>query len=475
MIAWTIVVSLFVSAKPISSAEAERHFEQGLRHFSSGDREGALLEFEQARAIEPSPPVLFNIALIASTLGRHVHALEALELLLATPEKVPANRMAKVKALHAQSLAKVGTLVIRAPVEGAAIDVDGRSVGRAPLSAPVRVMPGRVLVTALAPRYAPGRQEIEVVPGQRRELEVPLQPLERPIAQLKIACEVPGADVYLDGQRVAMTPVKATIPVVPGDHVVRLAREGYRASEQRLELQEGSTAELGFTLEENPTDLVRASGRIEPHFSETQVLVTVDGQRRGTDVPTLLLPPGLHTLVFERSGFFPQRHDVSVAAGGVVGLPVSFEPTPELRAELDQRRGTHRGLGIAGFAVSGALVAAGAVSTAVLFDQKTQAQRSYDAAFARYQTIDCKLGGQLTQCESELANADARLVAARGSQWVGPTLMGAGGALFAASLITFLLAPDPARYDRQGADELAPSLAVSLGSGAGMVTARWAY
>jgi hypothetical protein len=468
------LLSIALAASPFSSPVAERHFEQGMRHFSAGDREGALLEFERARAIEPAAPVLFNVAVVASLLGKPLHALEALDALLATQEALPPARLARAKTLHAELSARVGTLVIRVPVEGASVDVDGRPVGRAPLLRPVRVQPGRVLVTALAPRHAPSRAELEVDRGQRREVDLPLEPLERPLAQLTVACEVPGANVFIDGERVALTPVRASLPLVPGPHLVRLTREGYRPAEQRIELREGSTGELGFTLEEDASRLVQASGRVEPRLSETQVLITVNGQRRGTDLPALVLPPGPHVLGFERSGFFPQQHEVMVEAGATTALSVSFEPTPELRADLETQRTGWRRASLVGFALGGAAVVGGAVTFGVLQTTQRDAAVAADAARAKYESIECRLGGQLQQCEDELARADARLRSVTSAQWVGPTLIGVGAGLLVASVLAFVLAPDPARFDRPPSLELAPALGVLVGPGGGALTARWA-
>jgi hypothetical protein len=469
------LLSVLLVASPFSSPAAERHFEQGMRHFSAGDREGALLDFERARAIEPSPPVLFNVSIVASLLGRHVHALEALDALLSVQDELPPERLVKVNRLHAELTAKVGVLMIRVPVAGAAIDVDGRAVGRAPLSGPIRVMPGKVLVTALAPQHAPGRSEVELLPGQRRDIDLALEPMERPLAQLTIACEVPGATVFVDGERVATTPVRATIPVVPGSRLVRLARAGYRASEQRIDLRAGAAGELGFTLDEDPSQLVQASGRLEPRFAETQVLISVDGQRRGTDLPALVLPPGPHVLQFERSGFFPQRREVLVEAGSTTSFPISFEPTPELRAAVEGQRTAWRRASVIGFATSGALVLGGAVTFSALLRAATDATRANDAALMKYASLECKLGGQLEQCEAEVIRSDARLQAVKSAQWVGPTLMGIGAGLVVASAFAFFLAPDPARFDHPQTNELAPAIGLLVDPGGGGMTARWSF
>ncbi len=442
-------------------------FELGLARYNAGDKEGALQAFERARAEDPKPGVLFNIALVADALGRTVYALETVELVLAAPGALPPARLARARGLQEALRRRVGTLVIRSPIEGVAVDVDGRQVGRTPLPVPVRVPAGRVLITAMAPRFAPHRDEVKVAPGETKDVALVLEPLERPLAQLRVQCEVPGADVFIDGERVAITPVEATIPVIAGVHQLRLSRVGYRSAERPVSLGEGATGEVQVTLEEDSSAVAQSGVRLEPRFSETQVQVWVDGQRRGVDPLALVLPPGPHVLRFERAGFFAQQRALTFEPGAPRGLEVLFEPTPELRATLEDQQHLHQRLGLGGLAAGGALLVAGSFATAFNVSGGAAAQEALNEA-TRHEQFDfaCATSSGRMTCEIATANARASVEAFQRARWVGPTMLGVGAAAAVAGLVAWLTAPSPTAWDRAPpASELEPSVSAVVGPG----------
>src|SRR5580765_5464988 len=69
-------------------AEAAQRFDRGLQLFDDGDTAGALAEFKRTYELVPNPVVLFNIGLVYAAMGRPVSAVDALEKVMQTPDKL---------------------------------------------------------------------------------------------------------------------------------------------------------------------------------------------------------------------------------------------------------------------------------------------------------------------------------------------------------------------------------------------------
>jgi tetratricopeptide (TPR) repeat protein len=64
-----------VSAAPVDTKGASRHYKKGLTEYNLGHFDAAVEEFEQAYALNPQPILLYNIAQSHRQLGHHERAL----------------------------------------------------------------------------------------------------------------------------------------------------------------------------------------------------------------------------------------------------------------------------------------------------------------------------------------------------------------------------------------------------------------
>ncbi|HEY8923146.1 MAG TPA: tetratricopeptide repeat protein, partial [Polyangia bacterium] len=137
-----------------AKAEALEHFEQGVRLGESGSYREAAAEFERAYRLSPHYAVLYNLGQAYMALGQPVEAVEALQRYLTEgASQVPAARRSEVQAAIKQQRARIGSVVLEANVDGAALLVDGVTVGRSPLPSPVRVARGEHQITAVLDGY----------------------------------------------------------------------------------------------------------------------------------------------------------------------------------------------------------------------------------------------------------------------------------------------------------------------------------
>ncbi|MDD5223963.1 MAG: serine/threonine protein kinase [bacterium] len=101
--------------------------------------------------------------------------------------------------------------------------VDGREQGTTPLAQPIRLSAGNHKVVLKNPDFLETTIEVPVVKDQTVEKNATLSPL--PKAYFKVNA-IPWADVYIDGQKVATTPVATPIPVKSGRHEIKLINPG---------------------------------------------------------------------------------------------------------------------------------------------------------------------------------------------------------------------------------------------------------
>jgi len=119
-----------------ASLQAEGH-----RLLTAGDADGALERFLAAYRLVPSPKVLFNMGSAYEKVGDAASAYECFDRFLAEARDVPPDSRATAERSRAAMRARVALVELVAPT-GADLVVDGRAMGRTPLSRPLVLAPG---------------------------------------------------------------------------------------------------------------------------------------------------------------------------------------------------------------------------------------------------------------------------------------------------------------------------------------------
>lgn len=442
-----LVVSSSSFAQPVGPEVAQR-FERALRLFSQGNRELALQEFQKLYAETHRPAALFNVALVLAALERPVEAIEAADQVLANPGTFNEARLKHLREVREQQLGKVGQLQVQAPA-GVEVTISGRKLGKTPFDAPVLVPSGRVVVAGEAARRKPGFVETEVQPRTVTDVVLELAPLDAQLGAVLLTTRTPGVDVLVDGVKIGQTPDLARIPVEPGQRTVELRRSGYETIKQTVEV--GEAAELRVALEPK-VDLqtVELDGAtVSVDASETQVVLTVDGVRRGLLSGAFKLAPGPHALIFERGGFYPVQREVTVQPRELVSLKVEFEPTPEHRAELEGSLFWHRFLGIGGLAL-GAVIEGGSLG---YLAYNADTRRLFEAKVALYGSDDqvahgCPDDQGMTRdCQALRAQAQQKADDTKQLDVLGYVGAGVGALFLIGGTVSLFTAPSLAKYD----------------------------
>lgn len=191
-----------VHAQSASAGDVESgrsHFDRGVDYVQDGDLTAALIEFKRAYVAAPNYRVLYNLGQVSNELRDYTEAQRYLQRYLAdgAGEIEPARKL-EVEAMLAKLSGRIATLVLSTNVEGAEVFVDGVSVGKMPLSEPVRVSTGTRQVSAVANGMQRVTQIVEPAGGEAIVVRLELTPLaqdELPVEERN----APPASVKSDG------------------------------------------------------------------------------------------------------------------------------------------------------------------------------------------------------------------------------------------------------------------------------------
>jgi hypothetical protein len=158
-------------------SEALRHYELGLAHVQNKIYGEAIAEFNQAYDLGRDFAVLYDIGQAYLAIDEPARAVKVLQRYLGEGGKhVPNARRKEVEDEIAKQQERIATVIVRAKFPGAVIKVDGVEVGKTPLAEGLQLNAGVHVVTASAQGYRPWEQRLELAGGDRRNLEVALEP-----------------------------------------------------------------------------------------------------------------------------------------------------------------------------------------------------------------------------------------------------------------------------------------------------------
>lgn len=170
--------------------------------------------------------------------------------------------------------------------------------------------------------YAPATGETLFGEGTHTNLEralvaaaVKVVPLA---SVLEVATTPPGAAVFLDGEKVGLTPYQGQI--LPGERVIKLDLASHLAVEKKIDVGLRGSLRLDERLEKVPARLVVAALPLGTR-------IEVDGASWGIDKADKGIQPGRHNIKLELDGHATLQEDVEVLSGTTFTFERTLEPT----------------------------------------------------------------------------------------------------------------------------------------------------
>jgi formylglycine-generating enzyme required for sulfatase activity len=139
-----------------------------------------------------------------------------------------------------------------------------------------------------------------------------------------ITTPVDGAQVFIDGLGIGMTPL-SDVQLAAGDHLMRIARDRYLAQEQMIAIKGLDTKQrFEFTL-------APAWAEVTLNTEPTGAAVSIDNQEYGQTPLSLELLAGVHTVVFSKQDYSIHTMGLEVIAGSqVIHDTIVLQPAPAI-------------------------------------------------------------------------------------------------------------------------------------------------
>lgn len=235
-----------------------------------------------------------------------------------------------------------GTLVCSSEPAGATVVVNGEERGVTPLTLE-RLPKGRSSVTFRLDGYQSATREVDLRPGDERNLSVALTPLP---GEIQVTSDPRGARIYLDGKLRGNAPLKLS-GLVQGEYLIRAEGQGLVPFEKTVYAKAGECVDVEMRLESD-------CGTLEVRSNPAGAQVLIDGRQWGVtralggqDASETLklenVPSGDHTVVLRLAGYADATRQVTVTRGGSVSVAAKlkrqFIPDVEVRTLSGAYRG----------------------------------------------------------------------------------------------------------------------------------------
>lgn len=215
-------------------------------------------------------------------------------------------------------VARQGTLSVTSSPLGALVWIDGSPVGATPLS--VGLAPGQYQVRVSLHGHEDFVAAVTVRAGQIARIDAQLRLVQR-TGTLQVVASVPGAEVWLGGTRVGVSPL--SLVLAEGIHLVQVRAAGFAEFRTQVTIRAGRTTTVDAELRQL-TGVLRIIGAPDGAY------VFVDGFAIGRVAGGLLnvseIAAGMREVTVIAPGFRTSISQVNVIADRRTDLRVALRP-----------------------------------------------------------------------------------------------------------------------------------------------------
>ncbi len=226
-----------------------------------------------------------------------------------TVEIVPLKKV----QVSADFLTNYGELNISSDPSGADVTVDGKKVGKTPLSLK-KIKKGAHKINIYKSRFGAWKQEILVEASKVSEVNATLV---SSFGSLKVETVPDGADVFIDGKKQGISPLQIK-KIKKGTVTVEAKKTCYALSKKKVRIRGGKDTEVRFEMQTVCGDLAVAS---EPSGAEWYLDGKYIGKTPGVKKNVV---KGPHEVVVKKKGYTAWSQRAEVLAGKKAVLQASL-------------------------------------------------------------------------------------------------------------------------------------------------------
>ena len=240
-----------LSSEGAQHAEAQALVETGLKHARAGRFEVAVEHFDKAIKLYPHPEIAHNLARAHQELGNKIAAIGAFKRALEMDASYTYadDARQRITRLDSELRKTHGVLTMSSAPEAVGLRLlTGEELFEDHLMTPVtRYVPaGPLTVQASKAGFLDATMTVELAAGETKAVELVLRPVPKK-GFLTVTADVIGAEVFVDGAKVGVTPLEGHA-VSAGQHVVRLVAEGRDAYEASVTVMPNMEQRVSATL-----------------------------------------------------------------------------------------------------------------------------------------------------------------------------------------------------------------------------------
>lgn len=217
---------------PTAQGDARSHFEAGVAASNAGRWQDALREFEQARAIQATAPVLYNLGLAQRAVGRMRDARATFRALVEEHgPRLSAERRTEIQGYLTEAEAALARLELTVTPAQATVLLDGAAI----TARSVELDPGRHEIVVESPGFRRQRREIELRRGASAMVDLRLE-REEVRRRLAIDVDPTTATVRIDGRPSGRGNIE--VQLEPGAHELEVEAQGYRPYRRSVRVED---------------------------------------------------------------------------------------------------------------------------------------------------------------------------------------------------------------------------------------------
>lgn len=208
---------------------------------------------------------------------------------------------------------------------GASVTVDNVAVGTVPTT--VDVAAGRHQVVVNKEGYNPYSEWVDVAEGERRTMIIVMVRVAPKMGSIVVSADVPGVEVYVDGQKCEGVPCVMNLP--EGPHQVEVRSGTLQPFRQQVTIVAGQQARVMANL----ASQIPQTGAIRVHTPGVKgAEVYVDGELKGKAPGEFSgIRPGTHALEVRAPGYKPVEREIQIRAGDTSYVKIELEKLPEAK------------------------------------------------------------------------------------------------------------------------------------------------